>query len=318
MTDAEPPPNQNPARLLEGPSKDETLGRLSDRTVAFGHELQTILKVTGPDRFEWLQGVLTCDVLGNTRGAFWGLFLNRLGKIRGEVVGVSSSGTIYLAVLGGKPESLVDHLDSLLVMEDVEIQISDEQEFWSLHGHDSERVARQIAASVEIAHAPVAWISSSDTVAVVAKDAHLRERLSGMDIQVGDIRQWEAFRLEHGVPRFDVDYDANDTPHRAGLYGRTVASDKGCFLGQEVVCTQQMRGAVRERSVPIVFAAGEIPRIGATVRSADGQRELGSITSAEKGSDGRVYALGRLHVSGLSDAAEVSVTGISGKIVLGE
>ena len=62
---------------------------------------------------------------------------------------------------------------------------------------------------------------------------------------------WTRLRLERGFPEFGVDYDGSDRPHEAALDRRAVSWSKGCYLGQEVVCMQDMRGKVK-RSVRVL------------------------------------------------------------------
>jgi folate-binding protein YgfZ len=46
------------------------------------------------------------------------------------------------------------------------------------------------------------------------------------------------------VPRFGVDFDDTTYPQEASLEKTAVSFDKGCYLGQEVVCMLEMRGHV--------------------------------------------------------------------------
>jgi folate-binding protein YgfZ len=81
-------------------------------------------------------------------------------------------------------------------------------------------------------------------------------------------------RVALGVPRFGIDFDATNLPHEASLEHVAVAFDKGCYLGQEVVCMVEMRGQVQKRLVRLHGAsplAGEVTADGevvGTVRSS--------------------------------------------------
>src|SRR5262249_43973105 len=70
---------------------------------------------------------------------------------------------------------------------------------------------------------------------------------------VGDAAGWEALRLERGVPAFGVDFDEKTYPQEASLEKTAVSFDKGCYLGQEVVCMLEMRGHVKRKLVSIVL-----------------------------------------------------------------
>src|SRR5690606_38680361 len=56
--------------------------------------------------------------------------------------------------------------------------------------------------------------------------------------------QWDELRVVWGVPDFERDFFPVDKPHEASLERRAVDWKKGCYLGQEVVCMQDMRGKV--------------------------------------------------------------------------
>ena len=87
----------------------------------------------------------------------------------------------------------------------------------------------------------------------------------------------ETLRIEQGVPRFGVDFGPSTYPQEAGLEARAVSFDKGCYLGQEVVCMLQLRGHVKRKLVPVSFEDG-VAAPGASVVSADGQA-LGQLTT---------------------------------------
>ena len=90
-----------------------------DPGVLIRHNVQGWLRVTGPDRMSWLQGVTTADLLRIEQGAFWGLFLDRKGKIRHEVIGIADSLALRLFSLSQGLDCLYQYLDAMLVMEDV-------------------------------------------------------------------------------------------------------------------------------------------------------------------------------------------------------
>ena len=102
--------------------------------------------------------------------------------------------------------------------------------------------------------------------------------LSGVAL-VGDGEGWEALRLRRAVPRFGVDFDDKTYPQEAALEKTAVSFDKGCYLGQEVVCMLEMRGHVKRKLVPIVVESTEAPGRGAEVLDDDGN-VVGEVTSA--------------------------------------
>ncbi len=54
---------------------------------------------------------------------------------------------------------------------------------------------------------------------------------------------YEKFRIMHGVPSFKKDLGDNSIAQEASLDKSAISFDKGCFLGQELVCRIDSRGA---------------------------------------------------------------------------
>jgi len=91
-------------------------------------------------------------------------------------------------------------------------------------------------------------------------------------------RDWEAFRIEHGIPLYGKDFDMRNLPQETGLTGATVSFDKGCYTGQEVVARIHYRGHVNRRLVGLARAASEPIPVG--IELYVGDRAVGSVTSA--------------------------------------
>ena len=82
-----------------------------------------------------------------------------------------------------------------------------------------------------------------------------------------------------------------------GLVDRTVSFSKGCFTGQELVARLDSRGSnVARRLTGVVVPGVDRPPVGASVWTADGAHEVGTLTSAawSLGQDATV-ALAILH-----------------------
>ena len=94
----------------------------SEQTLFVLENLHGVLAVRGPDRKSWLNGVVTCDVneLGAERGVV-GLFLNKQGKVRTDLVLVEGAEQVFLRVAPGRGPTLFAELDRMLVMEDAEL-----------------------------------------------------------------------------------------------------------------------------------------------------------------------------------------------------
>jgi folate-binding protein YgfZ len=97
----------------------------------------------------------------------------------------------------------------------------------------------------------------------------------------GDPADWEARRIEAGLPIMGRELDERTIPAEAGLVERCVSFTKGCYTGQELVARIDARGnrvARRLQGVVVPAPAGkcQIDR-GADVLRED--RIVGTVTS---------------------------------------
>ncbi|MDQ3032522.1 MAG: folate-binding protein YgfZ, partial [Myxococcota bacterium] len=124
---------------------------------------------------------------------------------------------------------------------------------------------------------------------------------------------WELARLRAGRPALFADFGEATYPQEAGLERAAVSFQKGCYLGQEVVCMLENRGQLNRRLVSIE-SDGELAR-GTTITDAEGKK-LGEVTSAMRDPESsRVLALGfvkRTHATEghelASDAGALRIT----------
>jgi folate-binding protein YgfZ len=100
-------------------------------------------------------------------------------------------------------------------------------------------------------------------------------RLAAAGATEVDDAEYEALRIEAGVPRQGYDIDESTIAQEAFLELDAVSFTKGCFLGQELVCRIDSRGHVNRllrrlrADVPLARGASVV---------ADG-KEVGAVTS---------------------------------------
>lgn len=272
------------------------------------------LRVTGPDRKSWLNGIVSCDVLAVAPGTgAWGLALTKQGKIVSDVAIVADSEALYVSTAPGTAAELAASFDRMLVMEDAELENRSGQLVWvRVHGPK----AAELAAGLEAPSGAIDWTRLGGA-AIVAPRPRLDEIVGALQrggAVVGSELDWERLRVERAVPRFGVDYDAKDNPHEASLDQRAVNWSKGCYLGQEVVCMQDMRGKVKRRIAALELELDAPPPRGtAVVSGADTVGEVTSSVASEVA--GRPLALARLRVPFDQGGHELSVGDRPARIV---
>lgn len=245
-------------------------------------------RVSGPDRKSWLNGLLTNNVTKVRPGvAGWGLALTKQGKIQSELWLIESDEELLVFTPPGQSAALVELLDRFLIMEDAELALVSDLRLVTLVGPDAE-------ACAETSGAP--WGAFDGTgfggaiLAVAAAELQRVEaRLLAAGAEALSDAAWRALRAERGLPEWGVDYAIESNPHEAGIAHRALGQgpvdwDKGCYLGQEVVCMQDMRGKVRRSLFPLRIDGGELPSAEAEVQDAAGQG-VGQLRSCVRAPD---------------------------------
>ncbi len=218
------------------------------------------LAVRGRDRATWLQGLLTCDVVGLRAGeAAWGLALNKQGKVLADFLLGATPDALLLGLPRARATVLADHLEALLVMEDAELVDESSEHAWL------EVVGPRAGDLARAASPPEGLVAALDRTglggAIVVTPARSVEASTGSLARKGAAlagpRDWEALRIERRLPRWGRDMDDSTLPHEARLERAAVRWSKGCYLGQEVICMQEMRGKVRRRLELLRLEGGE-------------------------------------------------------------
>jgi tRNA-modifying protein YgfZ len=295
--------------------------------LAVPSSLGTLL-ITGGERQSWLNGLITCDLgpLRPGQGAY-GLCVSKVGRITSDALVIVAEDRVLLGCPPDRAAPLTAALDPYLVMEDAEQRDASAEYAWVLlHGPESERLARAaqqrglgLAAPIDLSGLGGAALVTASGGQQAAMDFLLAEGATP-----GTDAMWEQLRLELGVARFGVDFDEKTYPQEASLERRAVSFQKGCYLGQEVVCRLEMRGHVHRKLVSLVLEGGEheVPAAGAEVTVAGagagaGER-IGAITSATFSPRlGRPVALALIKYASSAPGTELATGGRGARVVEG-
>jgi folate-binding protein YgfZ len=274
------------------------------------------LRARGSEAIAWLNGLVSIDVAGVApgRGAF-GLLLTKTGKIQTDVDVVARQGELLLGVGEGSGPAIREVLDAHLVMEDVELEAAPELAWLRLLGSGASELAASFAPDC-VAHGAIDWLAMGGAAVVVERETldqavrRLLERAPA-GTRVLDTAGWDLLRLRHGFPLFGKDYGREDNPHEAALDRRAVSWDKGCYLGQEVVCMQDMRGRVKRRLAVLRIESSELPAPDSAVVDASTTQPVGNVRSATLDAGGTVLAFARLQAPHF-EAAGAPVLSVAG------
>lgn len=289
------------------------------------------LAITGPDRFTWLQGMVSNDTRLLANGQTERLpvcFLDATGHLLSDGVLIPVPGTHPLAAAMGVPRQdlllaelpkttvarIQAHLDRLLIMEDVELtDVSAKVRAITLQGpHAATFPERAIWASEKKSGATF-WSAIEFACRTVQAD---HTGSGGLDLYLGSdsklvvedalnsLSAWEidsetveTLRVEAGIPRYGIDMDETVLAPEANLTGY-ISLTKGCYVGQEIVARIDARGHTNRALTGLILDGPNLPASGAKLffpSDADSPRETGRITSvvaASPAADGRAIALG--------------------------
>jgi folate-binding protein YgfZ len=302
------PPAPSLAQVVRAPYRPSH-GNPPDRLPAPPYGLSDLgpaaaLRVIGPEREPWIQGMQTADMSAVPMGgAVAALFLGGKGKLVAEGLIWRFPDEVIVSTLPERLDALQEHLDKLLIMEDCELSRAE-----GMHrlrfapGTDSLGRFEEVTGSPQ----PLGL-----ELLVPAQSA---PELIGA-LPAADPAQVEAWRVAIGVPAWGSELDEDATPVDAGL-DRQISFTKGCYVGQEVVAMATYRGRVAWNLVRLQVP-GPAPAPGTRLdpaKTAQGKR--GRVTSAAQAGDISVL-LGYVHKELIVPGSAVVLEGGRTATVLG-
>jgi tRNA-modifying protein YgfZ len=255
------------------------------------------LIVTGKDRQSWLNGLVTCELAGKKPGdGVYGLAVGKTGKIAAEIVALLADDHLVLALPSDRVESLREHLERHLIMEDAELAAAEGRALFAVHGPRAAALVTFARARGADA-AMVDFTGRGDAALILApadSDASFADALlasAGVGAAIATPEGWEALRIEWGVPRFGVDFDDQTLPQEASLERLAVSFTKGCYLGQETVFMLEKRGHAKKRLMRLALDTADLSP-GVEIVLPEGGAPIGTLTSVTKTSSGGAIGLG--------------------------
>lgn len=242
---------------------------------------RTRISLTGGDRFRWLNGIVSNDVLALEKAkgtrAMYACALNEKGKIIGDLVILATGESLAVWAPSAVAPTLLAHWEKYIIMDDVELALD----------HDRRLIMVQGGRAADVAHATSVFSRGAafDDLGVgpgLAIDVERTEaemivrRLveqGAVSLEPEDVH---TLRVLAARATFGFDFDDKTYVQEAGLEKRAVNFQKGCYHGQEVVCMLEMRGHVSKRLVQLAIE-GDGVQPGTDVVAGDAA--IGKITS---------------------------------------
>lgn len=271
------------------------------------------LRLAGEEQRAWLNGQVTSEVRYTKKGdSVYGLAVTVRGRIMADVW-ILDNGDALSVLLPRTAEGTVrQSFDSQIIMEDVEIQACPNTRILSLLGPQAEALSAVVADEEGVRLFPGDELGLGGCFVLVdeSRMAALRARLVTEATPMGGMAIGEAgyelARLRQRMPRFGLDFDERSYPQEAGLKVRAVSFNKGCYLGQEVICTLENRGKVA-RALRAITSTGPLaPNVD--LQTEDGT-VAGRLTSAAEDAEQECW-LGLAYVKRSHADKPLSAAGI--------
>jgi len=248
------------------------------------------LRVTGADRFRFINGQITNDLRkANETAAIEACVLNAKGKLNAQI-SIAALGEAFL--IDAEPElreTLRARLERYVIADDVQIEDVTE-EFSLFHIFTEDPPALESGRIVSARRfATTGWDIWSDS----ARHDTVRHELASAYLFI-DSAAADVMRIEQGLPRWGRELTDEIIPIEANLEQRTIDYQKGCYIGQEVISRIKMSGQTNKRLCGLISLNNTPLESGMKLvaPSASG-KEAGWITSATRSPRlGKEIALG--------------------------
>jgi aminomethyltransferase len=252
---------------------------------------------TGPDRREFLNGLLTNDIA--KLPPLTGLpacLLDAKGRLR-ALLEVYDLGERFLVLCRPEcAENLREGLGKLLILSQTKME--DVSAAWALLYMAGPKAAGVLAGVLGERPEPgpyrvreIAWKGAAIFVishtrlrpdgalllAPAALGGPLKQALEQAGVRLDGPEALEVLRVESGQPLFGTDVDTQTLPQEARL-DEFLSFTKGCYLGQETISRIHHLGHVNRLLTALKLEGAAVPPRGAAV--VHGEEEVGKVTSA--------------------------------------
>lgn len=283
------------------------------------------IRVTGPDRLTFLDGLLTNDMksLGEGRGLY-AATLDHKGRVHGDLVVYDLGDEYWLETEPEAGDRVLAHLNRLLVSDDVTLDdVTDSWAVLGLFGPQSRRIATEVFGAPTLPHDyDHASVPFQDGSARIARSPYLggegyeawvppetvraafHAMVDGGATPFGHLAA-EALRVEAGRPKYPTDMDEDTIVLEARLES-AISMTKGCYVGQEVVSRATYIGHVNRVLVGLRIDSKDPPHPGVELL-AEG-KSVGKVTSAVRSAGlGQILGLGYIRRHLADPGTKVSV-----------
>jgi|CXWL01.1.fsa_nt_gi folate-binding protein YgfZ len=262
-----------------------------------------LLRVTGPDRESFLQGMVTNDVKGLAVSAScYAALLTPKGAMVGDVRVFKRADDFVLDTGAGFGAKVKAFLNQYLISEDAEVHDAPELKWLGLWGPQAQRELSALPSEWVLGRAPSLFAEGIDVLVAAENVPRVPQMLGG--VAMLSAATAEVIRVENGMPKYGVDMVETTIPLEANLE-RAIHYNKGCYIGQEVIARATYRGHMNRKLTGLLV--GEAAPVSGSELRRD-EKKVGWITSVVRSvRHGENLALGYVHRDSLSAGTELTM-----------
>lgn len=281
-------------------------------------DLETALRATGEDVFDFLQGQFTNELRQPVGSAVYGLWLNQKGKTVADSHLLRISEKEFLIVSFTNPARIIrERLEGYLVADDVTVmEETESMRAVIVGGAEAGEALKRIFGRVP---APGAFAAAANMIVfpsrrlpgkafeVFGAAEKIEELIQGLHrdgFSAAAPVEIEFERISAGIPSVPADIGAGDLPNEGGLDESAISYTKGCYLGQEVMARLKNLGQVRRR-LHVLRGRGVAPVAFAPL--FQGEKKIGEVRSVAVRGD-EFVALAMLSLVNLASQAGLSLS----------
>ena len=252
---------------------------------------RSVIAVGGPDRVEFLQGLISNDTTKVAPGqAVWAALLTPQGRFLNDMfVADDGQGTLLLETERERAAALARKLSLYKLRSKVTVEDRGEGlEVAVAYGPDA-TATLPIDGAVAFADPRLPELG----IRVIASPGTAARLLQAKGFSAAPLQSYDELRVSLGVPDGSRDLVVEKALLLESGFDELNGVDwqKGCYMGQELTARTKYRALIRKRLFP-VKVEGALPEPGAAVRLGD--QEVGELRS---GAGGHALAILRVDVA---------------------
>ena len=263
-----------------------------------------VLRVGGPDRRSFLQGIVSNDVerVAPDR-AIWAAFLTPQGKFLHEFFLSEQDDTFLVDCEIERAADLLRRLKLYKLRAQVTLDPLEDLAVAAAFGADA-LATLGLPAEPGRAGAFAGGLACVDPrlaelgARIVLPRDNAEQVLEDAGFVPGTLADYDAVRIAAGVPDGSRDLEVEKATLLESGFDELngIDWDKGCYMGQELTARMRYRGLVKKRLMPVQIA-GPVPPAGTAI-TRDG-KEIGELRSAVARDGGECVGLALLRLEAL-------------------